>query len=355
MILELDDQAEVISYEEYYPYGSTSYQAVRVDIEVSPKRYRYTGKERDAENGLYYYGARYYAPWLARWMSCDPVKMVDGLNLYIHSRNDPINRHDLDGKQSSATEKDNVIPQPSPDPQSEWSMPDTFEKAPQEREESLIAKSWLDATGMSDMIKKYTPKTPVPENVAEGNRENVKSLTPPPLLDSFEVKTQVIQMSTRHGYTPVEVNADPIPDPNWREPNIVYDLEGRIIGPKGVIQPEPEEPSSEQSIRPDSIWPEYEEKFQFALGALVVLIAIIALVWLSIALLVGFAAAAFGGAIIAGLGGMIWMMINKPWTTPAEDRANDEEARKAREQEQYRQLRQLQKMEETLNKWFGAK
>ena len=33
--------------------------------EVSLKRYRYTGKERDTENGFYYHGARYCAPWLA--------------------------------------------------------------------------------------------------------------------------------------------------------------------------------------------------------------------------------------------------------------------------------------------------
>ena len=69
--LELDDQAQIISYEEYTPYGSTSYQAVRSQTET-PKRYRYTGKERDEESGLYYHGARYYAPWLGRWTSCDP-------------------------------------------------------------------------------------------------------------------------------------------------------------------------------------------------------------------------------------------------------------------------------------------
>ena len=60
-VLELDQRAQVISYEEYYPYGSTSYQAVRAGLEA-PKRYRYTGKERDTETGLYYHGARYYAP-----------------------------------------------------------------------------------------------------------------------------------------------------------------------------------------------------------------------------------------------------------------------------------------------------
>ena len=64
--LELDDQAQIISYEEYYPYGSTSYQAVRSQTET-PKRYRYTGMERDEESGLNYHGARYYAAWLGRW------------------------------------------------------------------------------------------------------------------------------------------------------------------------------------------------------------------------------------------------------------------------------------------------
>src|SRR5262249_55516973 len=49
--LELDDQAQIISYEEYYPHGSTSYQAVRSQTEL-PKRYRYIGKERDEESGF---------------------------------------------------------------------------------------------------------------------------------------------------------------------------------------------------------------------------------------------------------------------------------------------------------------
>ncbi len=80
--LELDDQARIISYEEYYTYGSTSYQAVHNQTET-PKRYRYTGKERDEETGLYYHGARYYAPWLCRWTSCDPSGLVDGVNICL--------------------------------------------------------------------------------------------------------------------------------------------------------------------------------------------------------------------------------------------------------------------------------
>jgi RHS repeat-associated protein len=70
--LELDDQAQIISYEEYTPYGSTSHQAVR-SLTETPKRHRYSGKERDEESGLYYHGARYYAAWLARWTAADPL------------------------------------------------------------------------------------------------------------------------------------------------------------------------------------------------------------------------------------------------------------------------------------------
>ncbi len=70
-VLELDDESQIISYEEYSPYGSTTYQAVRSATET-PKCYRYTGKERDGETGFYYHGARYYAPWLGRWTACDP-------------------------------------------------------------------------------------------------------------------------------------------------------------------------------------------------------------------------------------------------------------------------------------------
>jgi RHS repeat-associated protein len=97
--LELDRRAQIITYEEYTPYGSTSYQAVRSQTET-PKRYRHTGKERDEESGLSYHGARYYAPWLGRWTSCDPAGLVDGLNQYAYVRNNPIGASDPTGKWS---------------------------------------------------------------------------------------------------------------------------------------------------------------------------------------------------------------------------------------------------------------
>ncbi len=98
--LETDHEAKTISYEEYYPYGSTSYQAVRNDIQVPLKRYRYSDKERDDESGFYYHGARYCAPWLGRWTACDPAGFVDGMNLYIYCKNRPINLSDKTGLSS---------------------------------------------------------------------------------------------------------------------------------------------------------------------------------------------------------------------------------------------------------------
>jgi RHS repeat-associated protein len=98
--LELADQAQIISYEEYTPYGSTSYQAVRSQTET-PKRYRYTGKERDEESGLYYHGARHYAPWLGRWLSADHAGLVDGPCLYQYSLSNPVVLVDRNGMSST--------------------------------------------------------------------------------------------------------------------------------------------------------------------------------------------------------------------------------------------------------------
>jgi RHS repeat-associated protein len=97
--LEIDDATSIISYEEYYPFGSTSYQAVDHSIKAARKRYRYTGKERDDETGLYYHGARYYSPWLGRWASCDPSGIDGGLDLYVYVDNRPAVLHDPNGKE----------------------------------------------------------------------------------------------------------------------------------------------------------------------------------------------------------------------------------------------------------------
>ena len=97
--LELDDtpNARVISYEEYHPFGTTAYQAKNSDIKSAAKRYRYTGMERDEETGLEYHSARYYLPWLGRWLSSDPIGIGDGVNVYNYAGNNPISKTDYMG------------------------------------------------------------------------------------------------------------------------------------------------------------------------------------------------------------------------------------------------------------------
>jgi hypothetical protein len=52
LFAELDDKAQTLSYEHYYPYGSTAIIAGKDKAQTQQKRYRYTGKERDDSSGL---------------------------------------------------------------------------------------------------------------------------------------------------------------------------------------------------------------------------------------------------------------------------------------------------------------
>ncbi|HCR3444156.1 TPA: RHS repeat protein [Morganella morganii] len=94
--LELDDEGNIISMEEYYPYGGTAVWTARSVAEAEYKTVRYSGRERDA-TGLYYYGYRYYQPWAGRWLSADPAGIMDGLNLFRMVRNNPVRFFDTNG------------------------------------------------------------------------------------------------------------------------------------------------------------------------------------------------------------------------------------------------------------------
>jgi RHS repeat-associated protein len=70
--------------------------------------HHFTGKERDAESGNDYFGARYYASSMGRWMSPDWTAQPDplpwgelenpqSLNLYAYVRNNPLSRIDPNG------------------------------------------------------------------------------------------------------------------------------------------------------------------------------------------------------------------------------------------------------------------
>jgi len=74
-------------------------------------RSRFTGKERDTESGNDYFGARYYASSMGRFMSPDwsakeePVPYAtkddpQSLNLYAYVGNNPLTHNDPDGHQN---------------------------------------------------------------------------------------------------------------------------------------------------------------------------------------------------------------------------------------------------------------
>jgi RHS repeat-associated protein len=94
---ELDGGGDVVSCEEYLPYGGTALLLGQPDV-LAAKRYRYSGKERDPSTGLYDYGLRYYIPAQGRWTTPDPAGEVDGLNLFGYVRGNPLTMTDPTGE-----------------------------------------------------------------------------------------------------------------------------------------------------------------------------------------------------------------------------------------------------------------
>ncbi len=92
--VRLNTTGGVIDKEEYYPFGDSSLRT------FAKKQYRYVGKQKDAESGLYYYGARYYSPWTCRFISVDPLAAdYPFYTPYNYAGNKPINKIDIDGMQ----------------------------------------------------------------------------------------------------------------------------------------------------------------------------------------------------------------------------------------------------------------
>jgi len=100
VVLETNDSGDIITYEEYFPYGRTSFLAGDDMRDVRLKTYRYSGKVRDDLSGLYEFGHRHYAPFIGNWVSPDPLGERDGLNAYWYGRNNPIRFKDPSGLQA---------------------------------------------------------------------------------------------------------------------------------------------------------------------------------------------------------------------------------------------------------------
>jgi RHS repeat-associated protein len=64
--------------------------------------FQFAGREND-ETGLYYYRARYYSPYMQRFIQSDPIGLNGGINTYDYVLGDPINFNDPLGLESKPT------------------------------------------------------------------------------------------------------------------------------------------------------------------------------------------------------------------------------------------------------------
>jgi RHS repeat-associated protein len=97
--LQTDERGTVITEAAYDPFGG--------DLAATTEPYAFTGKERDADTGLYHFGARAYDPALGLFLSPDPAVLEDPelaiddpqlLNVYSYTRNNPTSHIDPDGR-----------------------------------------------------------------------------------------------------------------------------------------------------------------------------------------------------------------------------------------------------------------
>jgi RHS repeat-associated protein len=189
-VLEVDAAGLIISYEEYSPYGSSAYRSSRSGVDVSARRYRYIGLERDDETGLYHMGARYYAAWLGRWTSADPLGVgADGPGIYNYTRGSPVTLVDPGGT---------------------WSI------------SSLVAQA--KASQGTDSEPNWVEENPIHGRPAEAESTVVEG-SDTPVLESYEfrepggggVPTEVISAGDRHSAAMEAAHAEGLTRASYRE------------------------------------------------------------------------------------------------------------------------------------------
>jgi RHS repeat-associated protein len=127
--LVTDNTGNTLRCYDYLPFGeeieagfggrpsSSCFNAITYPTTPDILSEKFTSKERDAESGLDYFGARYFSSAQGRWTSPDwsekpqPVPYADltdpqTLNLYGYVRNNPLKQADLDGHADCGGETD---------------------------------------------------------------------------------------------------------------------------------------------------------------------------------------------------------------------------------------------------------
>ncbi|PLX50003.1 MAG: hypothetical protein C0613_05510 [Desulfobulbaceae bacterium] len=85
----LDQSGAVVWSALYDAYGRAT-----VEVEAVESNLRFPGQYYDEETGLHYNWHRYYDPATGRYMTPDPIGLEGGINLYLYSEADPVNKID---------------------------------------------------------------------------------------------------------------------------------------------------------------------------------------------------------------------------------------------------------------------
>ncbi len=105
-----DQAGAVVERHDYLPYGEEWCGTAVCSSPTQGQPLRFTGKERDAETGLDYFGARYYGSKIGRFTTTDPVydwkediAEPQRWNRYAYARNNPLRYVDPDGRRDGKT------------------------------------------------------------------------------------------------------------------------------------------------------------------------------------------------------------------------------------------------------------
>ena len=104
--VSVTEDGQAIGYDDYYPFGAQ--MPGRSYTSGTPTKEKFTGKERDTETGLDYFGARYYDSSIGRWLAIDPkASKYPAWSPYNYTMDNPLNLIDPDGM--SALPPDDII------------------------------------------------------------------------------------------------------------------------------------------------------------------------------------------------------------------------------------------------------